>query len=176
MSDYRGDYVHLPEPAKNQPRFRSSSLTWANTIAFLTTVHGRDKFYRLLQFSFKQIALMVARDHPAGPVNPVSDACSKIAGGLVAGRRFLRLGSLPGMKIILFCHFNSIFIINRYARSFTSPFRLKVPSRVSNRLFQKEMMCCDIRLLAVALRACCFWWWIISRGLHGTASSAWTIR
>lgn len=96
MSESKGDYVHLPEPPKNQPKFKSSSLTFANTIAFLTTVHGRDKFYRLLQFAFKQVALVVAQSHPAGEANSVSDSCSKIAGGLVAGRRFLRIGSLPG--------------------------------------------------------------------------------
>jgi hypothetical protein len=97
MTDSKGDYVHLPEPPKNQPKFRSSSLTLANTIAFLTTVHGRDKFYRLLQFAFKQVALVVAQSNPAGEATSVSDACSKIAGGLVAGRRFLRIGSLPGI-------------------------------------------------------------------------------
>ena len=41
MASPTGDFVHLPEPSKAQPRLRTSSLTLPNLIAFLTSPEAK---------------------------------------------------------------------------------------------------------------------------------------
>jgi hypothetical protein len=70
-----------------------SSLRFSNVVVFLSTVVGRDKLYKLLQSGAKLWSwLLVQRsDH-----DPVAQDLLIAASGFSAGRRFLRVGHLPG--------------------------------------------------------------------------------
>jgi hypothetical protein len=104
------DFSHLPDPnlthalvapvgkVADKPLSAStktsgSATLTSNLIAFLTGVHGRDKFYRLCQFACKFVALLLRNRPGAGTAAGVFDS---LASGIVAGRRFLRIGSIAG--------------------------------------------------------------------------------
>jgi hypothetical protein len=71
-----------------------SSLRFSNVVVFLSTVVGRDKLYKLLQSGAKLWSwLLVQRSHhDPGVAQDLLIAAS----GFSAGRRFLRVGHLPG--------------------------------------------------------------------------------
>jgi len=82
-----------------------------NTIQFMTTVNGRDKFYRLAQYLLRFISFLIQLKWIN---NPLSDPMGKIAGGFGAGRRFVRLGGLPGTIKSVLESFSEADIIVRY--------------------------------------------------------------
>lgn len=59
------------------------------------TPQGRDKFYRLSHFVLKDLAWIFENVIPLGKGNKTSDTCERIANGLMQGRRFFRIGSVP---------------------------------------------------------------------------------
>jgi len=82
-----------------------------NTIQFMTSVSGRDKFYRLAQYLLRFISFLIQLKWVN---NPLSDPIGKIASGFGAGRRFVRLGGLPGTIKSVLESFTEPDILIRY--------------------------------------------------------------
>ena len=67
-------------------------------IKFINDYNGRDKFYRTIQYSFKFFVYLFTevKDLRKGGYDKIPNFISGFEKGLSSGRKFMRIGSIPG--------------------------------------------------------------------------------